>query len=531
MFENFNFTKRYILALSIIAILSILAFFNLSKLLSTQSSDARIVNMSGNQKIITREIAFFAIYYKIDQLKDKIKEMENNHNTLISLKMSEELKKIYYGKEIQLDEKIKKYLFHAKRFYNNRDGRSQNYVLTNSESLLIDLEKAVSIYLREAQENTQKVQQVEIYILIMTLLTLFFEAIFIFMPANNQINKRTNELIQEKEFSNAVIESSTNAIITLDSNLKIRTFNREAENIFHYTKKEMLNKAFFGRLIPTYNYVKDSNINEVREIEAVNKEGIKFPIRISFGTSGENKDIAIVANIQDISNEKLNSKILEHQSKFAVLGEMIAIIAHQWRQPLAQLSFNNMYIKKKTKDKDIVEEAIGNEEIIQFMSDTITNFQDFYRKTDNTLFNPIISIEQALKIVDSILELNQVKLKKEITSKIEIYGNSNSLAHIVLSIIQNSIDIIRLNKISNPIISIILKDTKDNINLIICDNAGGIQISPIEDIFKPFNSKKEKSSTGIGLYMSKMIIKDQFKGEISAKNTEDGAEFLISLPH
>ena len=293
----------------------------------------------------------------------------------------------------------------------------------------------------------------------------------------------------------------------------------------------MLNKAFFGRLIPNFNYKKNSNINEVREIEAVNKDGIKFPIRISFGTSGENKDIAIVANIQDISNEKLNSKILEHQSKFAVLGEMIAIIAHQWRQPLAQLSFNNMYIKKKTKDKDIVEEAIGNEEIIQFMSDTITNFQDFYRKTDNTLFNPIISIEQALKIVDSILELNQVKLKKEITSKIEIYGNSNSLAHIVLSIIQNSIDIIRLNKISNPTISIILKDTKDNINLIICDNAGGIQISPIEDIFKPFNSKKEKSSTGIGLYMSKMIIKDQFKGEINAKNTEEGAEFLISLPH
>ena len=226
MFENFNFTKRYILALSIIAILSILAFFNLSKLLSTQSSDARIVNMSGNQKIITREIAFFAIYYKIDQLKDKIKEMENNHNTLISLKMSEELKKIYYGKEIKLDEKIKKYLFHAKRFYNNRDGRSQNYVLTNSESLLIDLEKAVSIYLREAQENTQKVQQVEIYILIMTLLTLFFEAIFIFMPANNQINKRTNELIQETEFSNAVIESSTNEIITLYSNLKKRTYNK-----------------------------------------------------------------------------------------------------------------------------------------------------------------------------------------------------------------------------------------------------------------------------------------------------------------
>lgn len=165
------------------------------------------------------------------------------------------------------------------------------------------------------------------------------------------------------------------------------------------------------------------------------------------------------------------------------------------------------------------------------MSETITNFQDFYKKTDNTVFNPIVSINQALKIVDSILELNQVKLKKEIDSKIEIYGNSNSLAHIVLSIMQNTIDIIRAKKIDNPFIKITLKDTKDNIILTISDNAGGIKVDPIDDIFKPFNSKKEETSTGIGLYMSEMIIKNQFNGTINAKNIENGAEFTIILPH
>lgn len=445
--------------------------------------------------------------------------------------MSNELKNIYYGSKIELDKKVKKYLFHAKKFYKNRDGRSQNYVLKNSENLILDLEKAVLIYLKEAQENTRKVQKVEIYILIMTILTLIFEALFIFMPANKNINKRTNELIREKEFSNSVIESSTNAIITLDSNLKIRTFNKEAENIFHYAKEEMLNNPFFGRLIPSFDILEHPNTGEVQEIIAQNKEGINFPIRISFGSSGENKDIAIVANIQDISKEQLNNKLLEQQSKFAVLGEMIAIIAHQWRQPLTQLSFNNMYIKKKTKDKEIKKESIENEEIIQFMSETITTFQDFYKKTDNTNFNPVISINQALKIVHSILDLQQVKLEKEIDSKIEIYGNSNSLAHIILSIIQNSIDIFRAKKIENPFVKITLKDEIDNIILTICDNAGGIQIEPIKDIFKPFNSKKEEPSTGIGLYMSKMIITNQFKGNIKARNIKNGAEFTIKLPH
>ncbi len=531
MFDGFSFTKRYILALTIIACLSLLAFFNLSKLLSIQSNDAALINMSGNQKIITREIAFFSIYYKIDKLKSKIQEMEENHKKLTSLELSEELNDVYYGKKINLDEKVKKYLFHAKRFYENRDGRSQNYVLKSSEHLLQDLQKAVSVYLKEAQANTRKLQQIETYIMISTMITLLFEALFIFMPANRSINKRTNDLIKEKEFSNAVIETSTNAIITLDSDLKIRTFNKEAEKIFLYTKSEMLNRPLFGRLIPNSDVLNTDNIGEVQELEAVNKEGKSFPIRISFGRSGEHKNIAIVANIQDISKEKLNDKILEEQSKFAALGEMIAIIAHQWRQPLAQLSFNCMYIKKKTKDKDILEESIANEEIIQFMSETITNFQDFYKKTDNTVFNPIVSIEQALRIVDSMLRLKEVSLTKEIDSKIEIYGNSNSLAHIVLSIIQNTLDIVKMEKVEKPSISISLQDTEENIVLSISDNAGGIKIEPIEDIFKPFNTKKEKSSTGIGLYMSKMIIKNQFKGTIKARNINNGAEFTILLPH
>ena len=531
MFEGFSFTKRYIFALTIIACLSLLAFFNLSKLLSIQSNDAALVNISGNQKIITREIAFFAIYYKIDKLKLKIKDFEESHKKLTSLSLSEELKNVYYGENTNLDSKVKTYIYHAKRFYENRDGQSQNYVLSQSELLLNDLQKAVSIYLKEAQLNTKKLQQVETYILFFTLITLLFEALFIFMPANKRINKRTEDLIKEKEFSNSVIETSTNAIITLDSDYNIRTFNKEAENIFNYTKEEMLNKPFLGRLIPNSDILTTSNISEVQEIQGVNKYGESIPIRISFGLSGENKDIAIVANIQDISKEKLNDKILEEQSKFAALGEMIAIIAHQWRQPLSQLNFNCMYIRKKTNDKDILEECVANEEIIQFMSETITNFQDFYKKTDNTVFNPIISIAQALKIVDSILRLNQVKLIKEIDSKIEIYGNSNSLAHIVLSIIQNSIDIIKLGEIENPTIRIVLNDTKDNIVLRINDNAGGIKVEPIDDIFKPFNTKKEKASTGIGLYMSKIIIKNQFNGKIKAENINNGAEFTILLPH
>jgi len=527
MFGRLTFTRRYILALIIIALLSTLAYLNLDHLLSGQSNNAKMINISGKQRILTKQIAFFAIYYKIGLLKQNITLMENSHNKLISHDMSNKLKNVYFGENINLDKKVKEYLYHAKKFSINRDGRSQNYVLQNSEKLLIDIEKAVKVYLEEAQAYTEKLKKVEFYILISTLLTLLFEALFIFMPANRSINKKTKEITKEKDYSNAVIELSNDAIITLDSEQKIRTFNKKAEDIFGYDRKEMLNKTTFKNIIPS-ELEGDEN---AKEVEAIDKKGRKFPIRISFGKSGENRDLAIVISIQDISKEKLNDKMLQQQAKFAALGEMIAIIAHQWRQPLTQLNFNCMYIKKKMKDPELIKEAEKNQDIIQFMSETITNFEDFYKKTDSSEFNPIVSINQALKIVDSTLNLNQIELIQDIDSKIKIYGNANSLAHIVLSIIQNINDVIKLRNPKNPSIHITLKDEKENIVLCIQDNAGGIKVEPIEDIFKPFTSKKKTPSTGIGLYMSKLVIQNQFKGSIEANNVENGAKFIIKLPH
>ncbi len=112
------------------------------------------------------------------------------------------------------------------------------------------------------------------------------------------------------------------------------------------------------------------------------------------------------------------------------------------------------------KDKKLIKETEKNQEIIQFMSETITNFEDFYKKTDSSEFNPIISINQTLKILDSTLTLNQIKLNKKIDSKIKIFGNANSLAHVVLSIIQNINDVMQIRKPKSPTVNISLKDKK-----------------------------------------------------------------------
>lgn len=540
--KTINFTKRYIIALSIIALLSILAYYNLNHLISSQSNDGKIINISSKQGMLSQQIALYAIYYKTENLRTNIVLMEEAHNLLISFPMSDELKKIYFEEPFFLDKNVRTYLFHAKRFEENRDGRSLTYILQNSQKLLDNLDHATSIYVATTESNTIKLKNVEFFIFIFTLVTLFFEAIFIFRPATRKITEITKELIKQHDYANTIIESNTNAIVTLDSSLKIQTYNHMAEKIFGYTKQEIVGEFFFQKIISkeslsiekegslTFKRILEmENKEEVREIKALNKKGQTFPIRISFGISSEDKNILIIS-MQDISKEILKDKIMIQQAKFAALGEMIAIIAHQWRQPLAQLSFNCMYIKKKLTDLNLIEETAKNEEIIQFMSETITNFENFYRHVDNTAFNPIISINQTLVLLESSLKLYQVNLIQNINSKMKIFGNSNSLSQVILSILQNTIDIIKVSEMQDPFIHISLEDSDKFVILTIVDNAGGIQASCINDIFKPFHSNKNKLSTGIGLYMSQLIIENQFHGIIRASNTHNGAQFSIILP-
>jgi len=526
--KTFSFTKRYLLALTITALLTTLAYFNLNKLISNQADNGKMINISSKQKILAQQIAFYAIYYKIDNLKKIIEPMEKNHNKLLKLPMNQDIKKFFFKEPILLDKRVKEYIKNAKEFSENRSGVSLTYLLRNSSKLVKDLDKVNNLYLKNSNTDTNLLKRVEFYILMLTLTTLFLEAMLIFRPANKAIDKKTKELVEQKNFSNAIIDSSTNAIISLDKDFKIKTFNKSAQKIFGYTKDEIIGKSIFKTLIISNQEIKPNE--ETNEAEGIDKFNNRFPIRVSFGTGAESKDIFIVANIQDITKEKLKDSVIQQQSKFVALGEMIAIIAHQWRQPLSQLSFNDMYIKKMSNQQEIKDEVDKNEEIIQFMSETISNFENFYTKGEVKEFNPIISINQALSLVDSLLNLNQIELIKEINSKKTIFANSNSLSQVILSILQNSINIIKIRKVKNPYIKIILQDKQDYILLSIEDNAGGIKgVDNINDIFKPFLSPAESHSSGIGLYMSKMIIENKFNGKIEAINTKEGAKFIIKF--
>ena len=559
--SSFSFTKKYIFALALIAILSTLGYLNLTHLIKSQTKDAELINVSGRQRMLSQEIPLFALSYKENSFKKAISLMEKSHNDLISRKMSKELHDIYFSKPVMLDAKVKEYIARANSFLNNRDGRSLSYLLNNSQKLLKDLDYAVSVYQNEAEARTKELQQNEFYILLLTLFTLAFEALFIFRPANSIINTKTKELNAQKEYADMITQINTNAIIAINSNLEILTFNKSAERIFGYSAKEMLHtKLNDDKIIPLkfldahnkglLEFMKTGELKHkdtVFQLEAQRKDKTVFPIRISFGAKAEKDKKIVVANIQDISNEKEKDELIIQQSRYAAMGEMIGNIAHQWRQPLSSISTlaSGSRIRYKNhliSDEELDETFAKIKEYTVHLSQTIDDFRDFYKNNKaKELFKIEDVVKKSITLVEATYVENNIELvfnqKKE--EELLVNGSSSQLSQVFLNILNNAKDALKEKSIEKKIVYIEIFKEDADIVVNITDNAGGIPQDVAAKIYEPYFTTKYKSQgTGIGLFMSKRIIEQLFGGSLNNKNREFsvdsktyfGASFSIRLP-
>ena len=559
-FLSLSFTKKYVFALSLIAIFSISSYLNLVNLIDSQSNDAKVINVSGKQRMLSQKIALYAIHYKTKSLKETVDLMDNSHKYLLSLNMTDELKTIYFSKPIMLDKKVKEYVLSARSFLKSRDGKSLSYLLQNSNKLLKDLDMAVTVYQKNAEAKTEKLNKNEFFIVLFILLTLFLEAVFIFRPANRNIISATKELENEKEYAHMITQINTNAIIAVDSQFRILTFNKSAENMFGYSAKEMIKtKLIDDKIIPREfldkhndglkNFMKTGKLRNkdvVFELEGKHKDGVYFPIRISFGVKIDHDSRIVVANIQDITKEKEKDTLIMQQSRFAVMGEMIGNIAHQWRQPLSSISTIASGAKLRYKNNLITDEELDTvfikiKDHTQYLSKTIDDFRDFF-KADKTkeIFSIYDVLNKSISLVEASYKSNNINISLEKDENLEIMlsGSASELSQVFLNILNNSKD--ALSDKNEKIVSISIYKDEEFAVVKIQDNAGGIPDEIITKVFDPYFTTKHKSQgTGIGLFMSKKIVVQHFDGLIEVKNSKFsmnnktffGAEFSIKLKY
>ena len=240
---------------------------------------------------------------------------------------------------------------------------------------------------------------------------------------------------------------------------------------------------------------------------------------------------------KEIEKNRQQQVVLMEQSRLAQMGEMISMIAHQWRQPLNSLSLITQAVALKYKMNRLDDEVIdkfdtSSKNLIAQMSNTIDDFRNFFKpEKEKILFDVTASIVNTLNILGPLLEKEQVKLDVFMPETIYIEGYQSELAQVLMNLINNSKDALTEHNIGTKKIIKIFTISDDEKNYIIVeDNAGGIKESVIDHIFDPyFSTKAEQHGTGIGLYMSKMIIEGHMEGKLMVENIDNGVRFTIEL--
>jgi len=230
-------------------------------------------------------------------------------------------------------------------------------------------------------------------------------------------------------------------------------------------------------------------------------------------------------------------KIMALQSKHAIMGEMISMIAHQWRQPLSTITLNisNFQIQKMLgKEQNMVEVEKTLEDIsrtIVYLSNTIDDFQTF--------FNPNRTLEElgvgellhkAAKFVEPRLKDEAIEFVVQTKSDITLQTYPNELLQVILNLLNNAIDALIETKPVNAKLELIAKAQEKQVYIYVNDNAGGIAEEHISRLFEPYFSTKGKNGTGLGLYMSQMIMQKQFGTEITLRSSPKGSSFAIIVP-
>ena len=368
---------------------------------------------------------------------------------------------------------------------------------------------------------------------------------------NDELKRVYNELEVSKKHYLDLYDNAPVGYILINSDGIIIQTNLTALTLLKLNKKDMVNSK-----IQNYIYKNDQDIfymlnksiiNEKKkydcELRMLKSDGEDFwtNLQVTLAKDESEKPIYKVM-IEDITQrkeieEKLKVKenMLIMQSKQAAMGEMISMIAHQWRQPLSVISTASSGIKIQKEfntltDEELIKscDTIGNS--VDYLSETIDVFRGFFKqKNDLNNIQVCDVINNALTMISKSFENNGIKITFDSQCKKSININSSELVQIILNILNNAKDNLMENKIQDAQVSIDVKENKHNITIAISDNGGGIPEEILERLGEPYLTTKEKNGTGLGIYISKMILEKHMQGSLEWKNMKQGACFTINL--
>lgn len=320
-------------------------------------------------------------------------------------------------------------------------------------------------------------------------------------------------------------------------------FERLKENrCFSFTqddKSVVVLPLKIGYLTFVYEGRYDEEMEYIVSLISRFQKKINFAISACAGVEALERFNAELEQKVEVSSRKISEheKVLLVKSKNIVMGEMIEMIAHQWRQPITTIGMisNNIILSMILDELDtsiLKEDLEGINKQIKYLSDTIDDFRSFFKeskKEEEFVLSDVIS--SSIALLKKQFDKDEIALVfHNKCKKIVLKTFKSELIQALINIVANAKEAF-CSKQKNKFVKISCSSDMDGIYIVIEDNAGGIDEAIIEKIFDLyFSTKKQKNGTGLGLYVSKIIVCEHLHGTISAKNRDAGAVFEIVLP-
>jgi len=291
-----------------------------------------------------------------------------------------------------------------------------------------------------------------------------------------------------------------------------------------------------GALSTSFNQMVESLQHSKKKLENYNQLLEQEVKKRTLDLNNLNENLDKKVKEQVIQRQE-QEQLLIHQSRLAAMGEMIGAIAHQWRQPLNALNLvlqnqNINYHLGKLDEQTMNQSMEKSDRLIKKMSTTIDDFRNFFKPNKYAeVFNINSLVNTTISLVDAQFKNHNIEITVNCEDELNIKGFQGEFSQVILNLLNNAKDTLLERNTTTPIIAINAHNVPNGINITIHDNAGGISADIINKIYDPyFTTKEEGKGTGIGLYMSKMIVENNMQGKLYAYNDSEGANFVIEIP-
>ncbi len=356
----------------------------------------------------------------------------------------------------------------------------------------------------------------------------------------DELKRKDIALLESLSHFQILMDTMHEAVIVSNEKQEIIDLNAAAEFIFGYTKQEFLKLKLLditgGDSVGTCNKALEQEQVSPFEIRLLKDDGNAFPALVGGRSSYRDNLPVRITTVIDLTELKEKETLLFQKAKMADMGEMIGNIAHQWRQPLAIINSIVGVLKEKNSREILASTELGVklkdvEVNIQYMSNTINDFMTFYRPNkEKENFSVSEAVRHAIEIISVSVDPKVLDIRFEDKREIYVHGFINEYTQVVVSLLSNAKDLLKNRGVSGAFIEIKIIENNENVILEIRDNAGGIKEENLHKVFEPYFTTKHKSmGTGLGLYISKMIIENSMSGKLSVQNVNSGAKFSIEM--